>query len=214
MIISLQDIEYPYVTTDYLLNLYRDYRSPRNKINSLVADKKLIHVRQGLYLLGEDFNKGYSKEVLSGMIYGPSAISFEYALSLHGLIPERVETVTCICFKRNKTFTTPVGTFTYRYISKKLYPIGLVFRETPLGNYFVASKEKALCDMAYGHKFTDEQDAYEYVTESLRIEKEELDKLSPSLLMEIAKAYKRKSVAHLVDGIIIRQRSILNPERL
>ena len=33
--------------------------------------------------------------LLAGSIYGPSYISFEYALSRYGLIPEAVYAVTC-----------------------------------------------------------------------------------------------------------------------
>ena len=42
--------------------------------------------------------------LLANLIFGPSYISLESALSLHGLIPERVETVTSVTFKKNKMF--------------------------------------------------------------------------------------------------------------
>ena len=53
--------------------------------------------------------------LLAGSIYGPSYISFEYALSRYGLIPEAVYAVTCATFekKKKKKYETPFGTFTY-----------------------------------------------------------------------------------------------------
>ena len=54
--------------------------------------------------------------LLAGSIYGPSYISFEFALSYYGLIPEAVHVVTCASFekKKKKTYDTIFGTFTYR----------------------------------------------------------------------------------------------------
>ena len=70
----------PYLTTSYLLTLYSDYSSPRDKIKNLVKKGDLVHLKQGLYIIGEKYGRAYSKEVVSAMLYGPSAISLEYAL--------------------------------------------------------------------------------------------------------------------------------------
>lgn len=195
----------PYLTTPYLLTIFSNYKHPRDKIKNMLAQGELLHIKQGLYLLGKDYGRQYSKEVLAGMIYGPSAISFEYALSYHGLIPERVETVTSICFKRNKSYETPVGKFIYKYISTDLYPIGVEYVETANGNFFIARPEKALCDMAYFAKFQSDEEALEYVLNGLRIDESEFKKLNPSLLLQIKKRYKRQSTSHLVDAIIHQQ---------
>ncbi|MBI2522034.1 MAG: hypothetical protein HYV97_16575 [Bdellovibrio sp.] len=198
----LQNIETPYLTTEFLLSLYSGHKAGRDKLKNLVRSRDLIHIKQGLYLLGEKYKRSYSKEVLSGMIYGPSAISFEYALSYHGMIPERVETVTCICFKRDKNFTTPVGAFHYKYIAKDLYPVGLKFHQTELGNFFMATKEKALCDLAYFQKFKDEKAALEFACQDLRIEEAALKELDLSLLFLLSKVYQRASTHALLDALI------------
>ena len=203
---KLQNIENPYLTTEYLLSLYSDHKAARDKLKNLVRTKDLIHIKQGLYLLGEEYRRPYSKEVLSGMISGPSAISFEYALSYHGMIPERVETVTCICFKRDKTYSTPIGTFHYKYLAQELYPVGLKFIQTDLGNFFIASKEKALCDLAYFQKFKDEKAALEFIREDLRVDNSSLINLDTSLLFELGKTYQRASTRALVDALITLNR--------
>lgn len=192
-----------YLTTAGLLDLYKTYENPHDKIKNLVQQNKLRRVRRDLYVLGKTYKHSYSKEVLANLIYGPSAISFEYALSYHGLIPERVENLTSICFKRNKKFTCDFGVFTYKYISEKLFSLGIEHHESSEGNFHMASKEKALCDMAYFAKLKSNTDAKEYLIENLRIDREELFKLDSKLLFDLAKTYKRESVAHIVDSIII-----------
>lgn len=190
-----------YLTADYLQALYSSLEMPKNKIASLVKKGELLPVRRGLYLHGKSYGRQYSKAVLSGMIYGPSAISFEYALSHYGLIPERVEVVSCLCFKRDKSFETSVGRFQYKYISKELYPEGLEFYQTELGNYFMASAEKALCDMAYFQTITSVETAKIYLFESLRVDRNEVKKLNVEKLLLLEKCYKRKSVVYVVDAI-------------
>jgi predicted transcriptional regulator of viral defense system len=128
-----------------------EYKNPRVKINGLLKKGKIIRVKKGLYVFGHELAKGpYSKEVLANLIYGPSYISLEYALSFYGLIPERVEAITSITSKRKKLFNTPVGIFSYRYINPSIYSYGVTLYE--LDKYhsiLIASKEKALSDMLY-----------------------------------------------------------------
>lgn len=204
---TLNEANIPYLTTPYLLSLFSEQKFPKDKIKNLRAKGDLIHLKQGLYLLGEEYRRAYSKGVLAGMIYGPSAISLEYALSYHGLIPERVEVVTSICFKRNKKFNTPIGEFTYRYIAPELYSLGIDYVQTENGNFFIASAEKALCDVAYNAKITSDDEALDYVLGSLRVDEEDVMKLRAPLLVELGKIYKRRSSSHLVDALIIFQNS-------
>lgn len=201
----LQNLETPYLSANYLLELFKYYNYPKDKIKNLVKGHDLINVIRGLYLTGVDYKKPYSKEVLAGLIYGPSAISFEFALSYYGLIPERVEVVTSLCFKRNKSFQTPVGNFTYKYISSDKYSVALSYEQTPLGNFFIATPEKAICDLAFFQKLNNSEEAIEYLVDDLRINKEHLMNLSLVLLLEVKKTYSRTSVGHVVDAIMILQ---------
>lgn len=202
----LNNVNLPYLTTTYLLDMFSEQKHPRDKIKNLLAKGELIHLKQGLYLLGNEYRRKYSKEVIAGMLYGPSAISYEYALSFHGIIPERVEMITSVCFKRNKHFSTPIGEFNYRYQARELYPLGIHFIQTSLGNFFMAAPEKALCDIAYDTKISSTEEALDYLLRSLRADEEELRKLSASLLMKLATIYKRRSVQHLVEALIIFSR--------
>lgn len=61
--------------------------------------------------------------MLANLIHGPSYISLEYALS-HGLIPERVSTVTSVALGRSRKFDTPVATFTSHSLALPCYAVG------------------------------------------------------------------------------------------
>lgn len=191
----------PYLTTSYLLSLYADYKYPRDKIKQLVKSRDLIHVKQGVYILGETYQRNYSHEVISGMLYGPSAISLEFALSFHGLIPERVEEVTCICFKRDKRFNTPVGRFSYKYLPIEKYTHGIEYRKTYYGNFFIATPEKALCDKVYFSTIREKYEMADYLLDDLRIEKDELKGFDLKLLTHLSHIYKRKNCQYLLQTV-------------
>ncbi len=131
-----------------LLHALKKYKAPRQKINELIKAKNIIRVKKGLYVLNnQNSEKSYSKERLANLIYGPSYISLESALSFYQLIPERVESITSVTSKKNKRFKTPLGIFTYRYLNPEKYPLGILQKElTPGTRIFMASPEKALID--------------------------------------------------------------------
>ncbi len=96
------------------------------KINELLKAGVITRVKKGLYVFASEYNQApVCKEVLANLIYGPSCLSLEYALSYHELIPERVETMTSVTPKRDKQFQTPLGLFTYRYLAIDKYPHGI-----------------------------------------------------------------------------------------
>lgn len=86
------------ITNNMLKNFLKDYSNINNKICREVKDKKLYRIVNGLY----DTNGDTSAYLLASSIYGPSYISFEYALSYYGLIPEKVNAVTCATFNKKK----------------------------------------------------------------------------------------------------------------
>lgn len=196
------DLKTPYLDSKCLKNLFRNYSSPLHKINKLVESSDLIPLKQGFYLLGVKYNKEYSKLALSQFIYGPSAISFESALAYYNLIPERVEVTKSICFKRKKIFNTPVGLFSYEYIKKEKYFIGLNFIKKDLGCFFIASPQKALCDIFYNLKIKSVKDAINYLLHNLRIEESDIKNLRINGLLKLNKLYNKSSVNYLSQAII------------
>lgn len=135
------------ITTAMLLERLRDYASPANKIRRMAANGEIIPITRGLY----ETNASAPGCCMAPVIYAPSYLSFEYALSRHGLIPEAVHIYTsATCAKRKtKTYSCHFGTFSYRDIPVKAYPYGVSIIEENGYAYRIASPEKALCDKLY-----------------------------------------------------------------
>lgn len=181
----------------YLCGVLRQYKKPRDKITKLLNSGAIIRIKKGVYILGDSYRKGpVSKEVLANMIYGPSYISLEYALSLYGMISERVETVTSITNKRKKIFNTPTGIFTYHYLNPKKYPVGITQLQIDSFRYvLIASKEKALSDMLERETaFENMNDLAIYLHQNLRIDEDHLRTLDSKALDNIEQSYKNNNI--------------------
>jgi predicted transcriptional regulator of viral defense system len=177
---------------NFILHHLSDYKNPRVKINDLLKKGDIVRVKKGLYVFGERWaRQSYSRETLANLIYGPSYISLEYALSFYGLIPERVETVTSVTNKRKKIFHTPIGIFSYRYIHPDLFAVGTTLKTADKYHTILfATPEKALCDVLYFiDSIGNEEELRVYFFEDLRIEEGELKKMNLSNLKKIASLY-------------------------
>ncbi len=175
----------------FLISALSAYKNPRVKINALLKKDHIIRVKKGLYVFGPKYaNEPYSKETLANLIYGPSYISLEYALSFHGLIPERVEVLTSITYKRNKLFNTPVGAFSYRYIHPLLYSCQITLHPLDdLHTILIASPEKTLCDSLYYMDKIKVATIEKILFEDMRIDKNALLNLDISKVEELARLY-------------------------
>ena len=185
----------------FLMSQLSHYKNPRNQIGKLLKTKMIVRVKKGLYVFGADVkSKPYSLEVLANLIYGPSYVSAEYALSYHGLIPERAYGITSTTNKRKKQFHTPVGDFSYQYLSDDRYVVGVTQVKIDEVHYaLMATPEKALIDKLYAQDDLDTTEKMTaYLTENLRIEKESLAKLSVSRTKKIAVFFGTPAVNALV----------------
>ena len=174
---------------------------PRDKISKLLNKGDIVRIRKGLYIFGPSYRRGpLSRELLANLIHGPSYISLEYALSYHGLIPERVSTVTSVALGRSREFETPVGAFTYRSLSLPRYAIGADLVESPAGSFLIASAGKALADKVWADKRfsgTSLSDFRPYLEEDLRVDFAQLACLDPSRLERIQQAYGSRKIRGL-----------------
>ncbi len=131
-----------------LSNALNESSHIRREISRLIKNKHIIRVKKGLYIWGNELsNSIYSKEILANLIFGPSYVSLEYALSYHGLTPEKVEVITSVTNKKKKSFETPIGRFSYEHIHQNAYSWGVELIEINKNESFImASPEKALLD--------------------------------------------------------------------
>ncbi len=196
----------PHEEFDYqtLLDAVRDYAQPRMKISSLLAKGVIVRVKKGLYIFGEaQRRRPFCRELLANLIYGPSYISLEYALHYHGLTPERVEAVTSVTCGRSRSFSTPVGVFTYRRISLEAFRTGMDRVELEDGRSFlIAIPEKALADHLVAQRgagLTSQKELHDYLVDNLRVAETTIRELDPARLMEIAEHYRSRRIRLLAD---------------
>src|ERR1700722_18741022 len=109
----LKSIETPYVDAQTLLSLLGDYSKPRECILRMVKGGEIIRLKNGFYLIHDKIQQGPTNlipyEQVANLLYGPSYVSLEWALSFYGMIPERVYAVTSMTLGRTKSYHTSVG---------------------------------------------------------------------------------------------------------
>ena len=165
-----------------------------------------MRVKKGLYVFSPDVRQApVCKESLANLIYGPSCISMEYALSFHGLIRERFETITSVTPKRDKEFSTPLGRFTYRYLNPTKYRHGIeqqwIDRQHPI---LIATAEKALFDYITLNDISlpDNRAAVRQFLESdLRIDEDALKRLDLKQLFRLNQHYKSPAIERIMDAL-------------
>ena len=88
------------VSFDALAQQFAGYTDVKGKIRREVQGGRLVQVARGVYETDARTDGKY----LAGAIYGPSYLSFDYALSVYSLIPEAVYgTYTSATFQKGKT---------------------------------------------------------------------------------------------------------------
>ena len=139
----------PEVDYQALMAQMRHHSHPRRKLQELQKKGHLTRLKKGFYVLSKEVTgQNYSPQIIANLLYGPSYISLEFALSFYQLIPERVEIITSVSTQKNKVFKTVLGTFSYQHLSKSIYPLAITLKKTEAGrNYLIATPEKALMDL-------------------------------------------------------------------
>ena len=134
-------------TTNILLESLDKYANPATKLSRMVRDGMYFPITRGLY----ETNRAVPSHLLASSIYGPSYISFDYALNFYGMIPETVYTVTSATFekKKKKKYETIFGTYSYRDVPSEVFAYDIRLMQE--GDYFfrIGTPEKVLCDKLY-----------------------------------------------------------------
>ncbi len=187
-------------TTNMILEELGDYANPKAKLSRMVRKAQYFPIIKGLY----ETDRNVPSYLLAGSIYGPSYISFEYALGFYGLIPEAVYTITCATFekKKRKKYETIFGTFTYRDVPSEVFPLELRLMQE--GEYFyrIASPEKALCDKLYTMvPVSNTRELAIMLSENLRIDELELKKLEADKIVMLSQRYHSTNVGKLTTLI-------------
>ena len=174
-------------TAELVLEL-KSYENPYTKIARLVKDNKLFKIKKGIYETNENVDPFF----LAHVIYGPSYISFQSALSYYSLIPERVYMVTSATTDKHKTkiINNRFGSFIYKDVPNASYSYGIYRVEKDGYVCFMATKEKAICDMLYEYgPVYSIKDLKRLLFDDLRIDENEFNKMDFNEMSLIASLY-------------------------
>lgn len=191
-------------TTAILRDELKNYVNPDAKIKSLVNKGELYVVTRGVY----ETERNVSGYCLSGVIYGPSYLSFEFAMSYYGLIPEAVYTFTnATCDKkRKKQFENIFGVFTYRDVPREVFPYDVLLKKEGIYYYWIASAEKAVCDMLYkAPPLNNRTELEKYLFDDLRIDTDALYQLDMDKMLRLCSLYHTKN--HKLFSSFLKRRN-------
>ncbi|MEG1536316.1 MAG: hypothetical protein RR416_05030 [Clostridia bacterium] len=189
------------ISFDELAQKNSEYVDIKGKIGRDVESGLLIPVVKGLY----ETDKNTSGHLLSICIYGPSYLSFDYALARYSLIPEAIyKTYTSATFnkRKKKRYDNAFGAFIYRDVPAKAYPYGIIVKEENGYSYQIATPEKALCDKLYTiAPVKSKKELRTLLFEDLRVDESEFDKLNKADIQMLAPLY-RSTNLNLLSKLI------------
>lgn len=157
-------------------------------------------IKKGVYIKikrGLCFDKNFppTEPEIANNLYQPSYLSFEYALSYYGLIPETVYSITSATPKTTRKFTVWNSNYAYYRLKKRAFT-GYLKKEINGQMIFLAEPEKAFVDYLY---FVDlgKKTVYERIA---------LKKLNWQKVVKLAKLFQRPSLLKLVKKIYDQSR--------
>ncbi len=187
--------KYPVVETKLLLTGFPNPSSLQVHIGRWEKSGKLIKIKRGVYLLADPYRRIELWEpYLASLLKMPSYLSLEKAMDFHGCIPEGVPGYTAVTTKRQATFPSPMGTFSYRHIDPSLfwgYEGHTMRGQTAL----IASPEKALLDLVYLYR---RKLPRGYIRE-LRLQN--VEKFDLDRLLEYAERFEKPRIVKAADSI-------------
>ncbi|WP_273235648.1 type IV toxin-antitoxin system AbiEi family antitoxin domain-containing protein [Ileibacterium valens] len=167
---------------------FRHYANPDDLISRYTKQNRLIRLTKGWYETDPDAEPIQ----FCSLFWQPSYLSFQSALAWYGMIPERVENITCATThaRKKKVYDCPFGIFTYSDIPRTVFAYGLKYNTDYQVPFLIATKEKALCDLIYKQrKIPNQKEMREFLLDDLRLELEDLIGLDLKLINQLAPLY-------------------------
>ncbi|MFZ2054914.1 MAG: hypothetical protein WAU81_12060 [Candidatus Aminicenantales bacterium] len=196
-------------------NLLADRSESARKVlvHRAVAAGEVLRLKPGLFLLAPEFRKTHPHPfVIAAILHSPSHVSLETALAHHGLIPEAVYQVGSVTSSRSRTFQTPVGVFSFVRVPAVDPRAGVQAIKVDGQNWaFVATPLRAIADLVYTRKgVTWEKDGLGFLTDSMRIEREDLANVDWEDLNEVCVSLRDHRTRDYLRGLsreLVEQRT-------
>lgn len=188
------------VTTSMLKEKFHDYANPLDKIKRDADKGVIIRLAKGIY----ETDKNTEPCLLASSILSPSYLSFDWALSFYGLIPERVFAITSasLGLRKNKTFENQFGRYEYTDIPVEAFSEGLTYLENSEYAAKIAMKEKATCDsLCKWRVVKNVKELKELLFEDKRIDEDEFALCDFELMKRLAKLYNKTNLKLLIKLI-------------
>ena len=183
----------PYIREqDLLVPFQGNVRQRDDAIKYALSQHVLSRIRRGLYLINSPHHHCDPFE-LAQVIYGPSYISLESALSFHGWIPEAVYVITSVTSRRSKLFAnTPLGRFSYQHIPQQSFYLQVERITNNKDTLLMANPWKAIADCIYVYKKN--WQSLQHLCGDMRIEAESIESSDINALKMLVKHYPSKNV--------------------
>jgi predicted transcriptional regulator of viral defense system len=147
----------------------------------------------GLYAIADSLPNQY---LIANRLYEPSYVSFDTALSFHGIIPETIYGATSATTKATREFKVAGINYNYFRIKKEVYT-GYMPIKHENTIILMACPEKALADYLY---FVDLK------KRGLHYERIDIQKIKRKRIIQYIKLFKRPRMMELVDKIYAESR--------
>ena len=158
----------------------------RDNLTRWTHKNLLIKLRQGWYAFPEMLQRPDFSRYVACRIYRPSYISTHMALSIYGMIPESVTSITSVSTLKTARFENTFGQYSYQNVKPSVFfgykPVALPpatsAPDAPKQAWMLAEPEKALLDLLYLYPFYDNESELEqlrldesYMADDLDVEK-------------------------------------------
>ncbi|SDB55065.1 Transcriptional regulator, AbiEi antitoxin, Type IV TA system [Desulfonatronum thiosulfatophilum] len=192
----------------WLQHHFAHHANPREKTVRLVRQGVLHRLKRGLYVRARSADDIVTRCRAANRIYGPSYVSFVYALAWYGLIPEHAAHITSATLSkgRKKRYDTPAGSFFYQDVPAAAYPHGVTLMGDAPDRFLMACPEKALCDELYRASGVRSIKGIEALLfEDLRLDLDEFRQLDRKILRDLS-AYYHTSTLKVFGKFLQRRR--------
>ncbi|MGM9869827.1 MAG: hypothetical protein ACI30R_09415 [Sodaliphilus sp.] len=133
----------------------------RNNLTRWTKKDLLVRLRTEWYAFPEMLKQPDFARYISSRIYRPSYVSLHTALSIYGIIPEAVTSITAVSTLKTARFENRFGQYVYQNVKPDLFfgfkpillPANQTIHNSPSQAWMLAHPEKALLDLLYLYPF-------------------------------------------------------------
>lgn len=173
-----------------------------NRMHDMSKNKKILRLKKGTYTA--DLNLHLDEEnmkVIATSLKKPSYLSLEYVLRINNVLTEATYGYTLVTTKSRSTIKNDLGTFKYYQIKPSLFT-GYDVISSEIGEYYMASKAKALFDWLYYKKNNISRDNSLNLVHDLRLNLESYTNKDFKELLTYTKLIKNKRLFNIITNII------------